>query len=174
MNEHHRTTEYDEIDFYTELCKMSPNETPITTLSLEDYFLQIYGSNCNHHNHIDAQTIERLSDLPKLKSSLQQRDMLELAFRDCGCEIPKGLADLPVTWAEAIVAFIHETEWALFPATSPKAVLGWQSVRSVRGFLEITFASPIPHSDYDWDQTAPLLLKLHQRIETANWRQLES
>ncbi len=167
MTEHHRTTEYDEIDFHEELDEMLPNENAITTLSLKDYFFQVYERHWEDRVEIAQKVIELLDHLPKLKTNLQQRDLLEMTLRDCGCEIPEGLGDLPLIWAEPIVNFIHKTEWALYPETNAKVVFGWKCVKSVRGSLEITFPSPIPHPDFNWEHTAPLLLRLHNQINRA-------
>tara|TARA_R110002111_G_scaffold191231_2_gene257516 strand:+ start:282 stop:719 length:438 start_codon:yes stop_codon:yes gene_type:complete len=108
----------------------------------------------------------------KLKTNLQQRDMLEIALTEFGCEIPLGLGELPLCWAEPIVEFIHDSTWALNLEMSTKVELGWKFSKSEKLFLEITFAKQIKKRSINWFRTAPVIIKLNRRMNSVDWRQL--
>lgn len=169
MTEHHRTTEYDEIEYYSDLYLIYPDENEITTLSLPKYHFMCIDWFDPYYYGYGEDTIKKLDQLPTLRSDLIQHDWTLIQLAACDIEVPEGLLDLPVCYVKCIIDMIENTQWAFYPGTSPKIVFGWKSVKRFEESLEIEFHRPIPHPDHDWDQTADLLFTLHSRLEGFAW-----
>ncbi|MGJ8650850.1 MAG: hypothetical protein ACSHX4_10870 [Opitutaceae bacterium] len=175
-DENHITVDKD-TDYYENLYHILPGHIPSRALSLSDYDQSIFewlDEGMTKYQPIPPLAIELLDHLPKLKDNLRQRDSLEITFGAHGCQIPNGLGELPVIFAEPMINFMDDINWRFIHGTCQEAVFSWESVKQFKESIEITFPCTIPHTEYDWEATARILLELHHEIKGAVHRKWQT
>lgn len=109
--------------------------------------------------------IRFLEDCQKIGDSKQAQIAIESLYREHELEIPIGLMDLPVWWARAIAASIHEVNWVEPDPGRTQDVFGWTMVHLQGPYLDIQYANPIPIQSVDWHVIGSELWNLHRRFE---------